>query len=221
MLPPQSASLSHGAAEVVGAPGASSRSRRRRPRRQRRRQRRRTKQRRGERSAFVRCMSRPRQTLQIVAANSRGQGASFLKGLILPRQPWQGEAHGAPGSRVRLVARGRRLRRQHHARRHERRRRWRQRRRWRRGGWWRLGGGSGGSGGGSGDGGVYTIYAHSNTTLYTVDLATKSIVTVGDFNAPMVAARPTSSRIWRWRPTTRSTSSRRRCSTRPRPPTGT
>ena len=46
------------------------------------------------------------------------------------------------------------------------------------------GGGGGGGGGGSGSGGSYTVYAHSNTVLYTVDLQAKSLSVVGNFNAP-------------------------------------
>ena len=48
-----------------------------------------------------------------------------------------------------------------------------------------AGGGSGGggdSGGGGGDPTSYLVYAHSNNVLYTIDLATKSLVTVGNFN---------------------------------------
>jgi len=41
-----------------------------------------------------------------------------------------------------------------------------------------------GSGGGSGSGenAGYLIYAHSNNVLYTIDLATKALITIGDFN---------------------------------------
>jgi hypothetical protein len=65
-----------------------------------------------------------------------------------------------------------------------------------------LGGGSGGNGGGSGGGGGggyvppdggdvnYTVYAHSNTTLYTIDVMAKTISTVGPFNAPAVGSAP-------------------------------
>jgi hypothetical protein len=54
-----------------------------------------------------------------------------------------------------------------------------------------AGGGGGGGGGGGwvppdGGGTTYTVYAHSNTTLYTIDVMNKSITTVGAFNAPMV-----------------------------------
>jgi hypothetical protein len=44
----------------------------------------------------------------------------------------------------------------------------------------------GGDGNGGGDGGQdsYLVYAHSNTVLYTIDLQTKQLVTVGNFNAP-------------------------------------
>lgn len=58
------------------------------------------------------------------------------------------------------------------------------------------GAGTGGGGGGGGyvppDGGgtTYTVYAHSNTTLYTIDVMAKTIHTVGNFNAPMVGTSP-------------------------------
>lgn len=50
-------------------------------------------------------------------------------------------------------------------------------------------GGDGGGGGGDGNGGSggsgnnnsYTVYAHSDTVLYSVDLANKTLVTVGEF----------------------------------------
>jgi len=59
----------------------------------------------------------------------------------------------------------------------------------------RNGGGSDGSSG-SGDGGgdqtgcegipnCYSVYAHSDTTLYVIDLMAKTLQTVGKFNAPM------------------------------------
>jgi hypothetical protein len=32
----------------------------------------------------------------------------------------------------------------------------------------------------------YLVYAHSNTVLYSIDLTTKALVTVGNFNAPMM-----------------------------------
>lgn len=44
-----------------------------------------------------------------------------------------------------------------------------------------------GSGGGSDDSGPsdsYSVYAHSDTVLYTIDLSTKTLVTIGNFNAP-------------------------------------
>jgi hypothetical protein len=50
--------------------------------------------------------------------------------------------------------------------------------------------GSGGGGpdgnnlGSNGDSGSYLVYAHSDTVLYTIDLQTKGLVTVGPFNAP-------------------------------------
>lgn len=47
-----------------------------------------------------------------------------------------------------------------------------------------AGGGGVGGGGGSGGGDSFTVYAHSNTVLYSLDLASKSIVTIGPFNAP-------------------------------------
>jgi hypothetical protein len=45
-------------------------------------------------------------------------------------------------------------------------------------------GGGNGGGGGSGDTTSYLVYAHSDTILYTIDLATQNLVTIGDFNAP-------------------------------------
>ena len=45
-------------------------------------------------------------------------------------------------------------------------------------------GGGGGGGGGDGGNGSYSVYAHSDSVLYTIDLSTKSLVTVGNFNAP-------------------------------------
>ena len=65
-----------------------------------------------------------------------------------------------------------------------------------------LGGGTGGNAGGTGTGGggggggwippdggtTYTVYAHSNTTLYTIDVMAKTITTVGPFNAPTVGS---------------------------------
>lgn len=45
------------------------------------------------------------------------------------------------------------------------------------------GGDSGGGGGGSGNGG-YLVYAHSDGVLYTIDLSTHALVTVGPFKAP-------------------------------------
>jgi hypothetical protein len=44
--------------------------------------------------------------------------------------------------------------------------------------------GGGDSGNGSNGNGSYLVYAHSDTVLYTIDLATSSLVTVGNFNAP-------------------------------------
>ena len=42
-----------------------------------------------------------------------------------------------------------------------------------------------GSGSGSGSGnGSYLVYAHSDTVLYTIDLGAKTLVTIGNFNAP-------------------------------------
>src|SRR5579859_4823212 len=52
------------------------------------------------------------------------------------------------------------------------------------------GGGTGGNGAdangsGSGSGNnSYLVYAHSDTVLYSIDLGAKSLVTVGNFNAP-------------------------------------
>ncbi|MDB4968878.1 MAG: hypothetical protein JWN44_4567, partial [Myxococcales bacterium] len=56
-----------------------------------------------------------------------------------------------------------------------------------------AGGGGGGGGGGQtgceGQGsGCYTVYAHSNDTLYSVDLMAKSLITVGKFNTPKVGS---------------------------------
>jgi hypothetical protein len=49
------------------------------------------------------------------------------------------------------------------------------------------GGGDGNSSGGDGNsGGSYLVYAHSDTVLYTVDLTAKTLVTVGNFDAPVV-----------------------------------
>jgi hypothetical protein len=45
------------------------------------------------------------------------------------------------------------------------------------------GSGSGGGGGSDGTGGGYLVYAHSDTVLYSIDLSSKSLVTVGKFNA--------------------------------------
>ncbi len=50
--------------------------------------------------------------------------------------------------------------------------------------------GGGGTGGGGTGGMLYTIYAHSNTTLYTIDPMAKTIATVGPFNAPNVGTSP-------------------------------
>lgn len=54
-------------------------------------------------------------------------------------------------------------------------------------------GGTGGSGGAAGSGGsgggpgtTYTVYAHSNTDLYTLDIANKMLIPVGPFKAPVV-----------------------------------
>jgi hypothetical protein len=54
-------------------------------------------------------------------------------------------------------------------------------------------GGTGGTGGGGGQSGCegqgsgcYTVYAHGDHTLYSIDLMAKTLVTVGPFNAPMV-----------------------------------
>jgi len=46
--------------------------------------------------------------------------------------------------------------------------------------------GGGGGGGGGGSGGSFTVYAHSDTVLYSIDLSTQSLQTVGNFNAPTV-----------------------------------
>jgi hypothetical protein len=47
------------------------------------------------------------------------------------------------------------------------------------------GGGDGGGGGSGGSGGTgYTVYAHSDSVLYSIDLQTSTLVTVGDFNSP-------------------------------------
>jgi hypothetical protein len=42
---------------------------------------------------------------------------------------------------------------------------------------------AGGGDGGGGGGGGYLVYAHSDTVLYSIDLSTKSLITVGNFNA--------------------------------------
>jgi hypothetical protein len=42
------------------------------------------------------------------------------------------------------------------------------------------------AGDGNGGSGTYVVYAHSDTVLYTIDLAAKSLVVVGNFNAPNV-----------------------------------
>ncbi len=66
----------------------------------------------------------------------------------------------------------------------------------------RSGGGGGGGGGGadapaamgdSGPGGPssYLVYAHSDTVLYTIDLVGKTLVKVGDFNAPNITVGST------------------------------
>ena len=51
-------------------------------------------------------------------------------------------------------------------------------------------GGTGGSGGGGqagcGSGSCYTVYAHADHVLYSIDLQAKTLVTVGPFKAPMV-----------------------------------
>src|SRR3954468_20408674 len=53
------------------------------------------------------------------------------------------------------------------------------------------GGGTGGTGGGGGPrgwegqgSGCYTVFAHSDKILYSIDLMAKTLVTVGPFNAP-------------------------------------
>ncbi len=53
----------------------------------------------------------------------------------------------------------------------------------------RSGGGGGGGeidapGVGSGSGQSYLVYAHSDSVLYSIDLSSKNLVTVGNFNAP-------------------------------------
>ena len=37
---------------------------------------------------------------------------------------------------------------------------------------------------GSGSGDNFVVYAHSDHVLYTIDLSAKTLVTVGNFNAP-------------------------------------
>ena len=59
-----------------------------------------------------------------------------------------------------------------------------------------TGGGGGGGGGGGSDAGMtgcegqgtscYTVYAHSDHVLYSIDLMAKSLVRIGPFNAPKV-----------------------------------
>ncbi len=47
------------------------------------------------------------------------------------------------------------------------------------------GGGGGGSGSNTGSGNeTYVVYAHADHVLYSIDLTNKSLVTIGDFNAP-------------------------------------
>jgi len=57
------------------------------------------------------------------------------------------------------------------------------------------GGGTGGGGGGTGQtgcegqaSGCYTVYAHGDHVLYSIDLMAKTLVTVGPFNAPKVGS---------------------------------
>ncbi len=45
--------------------------------------------------------------------------------------------------------------------------------------------------GGDGSAGSYLVYAHSNTVLYTIDLVSKNLDTVGNFNAPMITVGST------------------------------
>ncbi len=47
-------------------------------------------------------------------------------------------------------------------------------------------GGGSNTGGGGGSSASYLVYAHSNTVLYTIDLTAKTLVTVGNFNAPNI-----------------------------------
>jgi hypothetical protein len=47
-----------------------------------------------------------------------------------------------------------------------------------------AGGPDGHGGGDSGGSSSYLVYAHSDTVLYNIDLSTKTLVTVGNFNAP-------------------------------------
>ena len=57
-----------------------------------------------------------------------------------------------------------------------------------------VGGGGGGGGGGTQTGcegqgaGCYTVYAHGDHVLYSIDLMAKTLVTVGPFNAPKVGS---------------------------------
>ena len=63
----------------------------------------------------------------------------------------------------------------------------------------RGGGGGGGSdlgpdadlGGGGGGGGGFTVYAHSDHVLYSIDLQQQALVTVGPFKAPLVGSNKT------------------------------
>jgi hypothetical protein len=47
-----------------------------------------------------------------------------------------------------------------------------------------MGSGSGSNNGSGNGNGSYLVYAHSDTVLYSIDLGSKSLVTIGKFNAP-------------------------------------
>ncbi|MGZ3406207.1 MAG: hypothetical protein ACXVAN_07155 [Polyangia bacterium] len=51
-----------------------------------------------------------------------------------------------------------------------------------------AGGGGTGGGGGQTGGGSYTVYAHADHVLYSIDVMAKTLVTVGPFNAPTVGS---------------------------------
>ena len=50
--------------------------------------------------------------------------------------------------------------------------------------------GAGGDVGGGGSGNSYLVYAHSDTVLYSIDVSAKTLITVGNYNAPVVGTKP-------------------------------